>query len=155
MSANTLDQTDIAILNLLQKDGLMTQKEMSHQLQKSITSVVERVKKLKEAGFIKNTVALVNIQKIKSLFIAFPHIQLTNHSEEVLRQFELEVVKLPEVMECYRLTGNFDFMLKMVMPDMVTYNEFLQGKLRSLPHVGSIQSFLALSEVKHQTAYPL
>lgn len=155
MEPYKLDQTDIGILNLLQKDGLMTYKELAHKLKKTITPIVERIKRLKELGYIKGTVAIVDINKIKSVFVAFPHVQLTSHSEEILKQFQADMTKYPQVMECYHLTGHYDFMLKIVMPDMVSYNEFLRDTLDKLPYVGNIQSFLVLSQAKHETAYPL
>ncbi len=155
MEPYKLDQTDIGILNLLQKDGLMTYKELAHKLKKTITPIVERIKRLKELGYIKGTVAIVDINKIKSVFTAFPHVQLNSHSEEILKQFQADITKYPQVMECYHLTGHYDFMLKIVMPDMVSYNEFLRDTLDKLSYVGNIQSFLVLSQAKHETAYPL
>lgn len=155
MEPYKLDQTDTGILNLLQKDGLMTYKELAHKLKKTITPIAERIKRLKELGYIKGTVAIVDINKIKSVFVAFPHVQLNSHSEEILKQFQADMTKYPQVMECYHLTGHYDFMLKIVMPDMVSYNEFLRDTLDKLPYVGNIQSFLVLSQAKHETAYPL
>ncbi|HEY0175598.1 MAG TPA: Lrp/AsnC family transcriptional regulator [Pedobacter sp.] len=155
MEPYKLDQTDIGILNLLQKDGLMTHKELAHKLKKTITPIVERIKRLKNLGYIKGTVALVDINKIKSVFVAFPHVQLNSHSEDILKQFQADMTKYPQVMECYHLTGHYDFMLKIVMPDMVSYNEFLRDTLDKLPYVGNIQSFLVLSQAKHETAYQL
>lgn len=155
MEPYKLDQTDTGILNLLQKDGLMTYKELAHKLKKTITPIAERIKRLKELGYIKGTVAIVDINKIKSVFVAFPHVQLNSHSEEILKQFQADMTRYPQVMECYHLTGHYDFMLKIVMPDMVSYNEFLRDTLDKLPYVGNIQSFLVLSQAKHETAYPL
>ncbi|WP_442588267.1 Lrp/AsnC family transcriptional regulator [Pedobacter sp. AW31-3R] len=150
-----LDQTDLGILNLLQEDGLMTYKELAHKLKKTISPIAERVGRLKTLGYIKKTVAVVDLHKICTAFIAFPHIQLTSHSEEVLKDFQAAVISCPEVMECYHLTGHYDFMLKVVMPDMNSYNTFLRDKLDKLPYIATIQSFLALSAAKHETAYRL
>ncbi|UKT64989.1 Lrp/AsnC family transcriptional regulator [Pedobacter mucosus] len=155
MYKNKPDQTDISILNLLQRDGLMTYKEIAGKIKKSMTLVVERIRALRDNGYIINTVALVDVHKLCSLFVAFPHVRLTSHSEEVLKQFAEHMRNHPEVMECYHITGHFDFMLKIVMPDMPSYNLFLREKLNALPYVGSIQSFLVLSEDKYSTAYPL
>ncbi|RBQ07919.1 Lrp/AsnC family transcriptional regulator [Pedobacter miscanthi] len=155
MASRLLNPTDSKILNLLQKDGSLTYKEIAGKINKSMTNVVERIKLLKETGYIKKTVTLVDIHKIRSLFIAFPHVQLKEHSEENIRAFSSEMAKHPEVMECYHLTGHVDFMIKIALPDMASYNEFLREKIGSLEYVGSIQSFLVLSESKHETAYPL
>lgn len=150
-----LDQTDLGLLNLLQKDGLMTYKELAYKLRKTMSPIAERVQRLKALGYIKKTVALVDIHKVRTVFIAFPHIQLTIHSEEVLTEFKQSLISCPEVMECYHLTGHFDFMLKVVTPDMIAYNGFLRDKLDKMPYIATIQSFLVLSEAKHETAYPV
>ncbi|MFC1225951.1 DNA-binding transcriptional regulator, Lrp family [Pedobacter suwonensis] len=155
MQPPKVDQTDIEILNLLQRDGLLTYKEVSGKLRKSMTHIVERIKKLRTNGYIKSTVALVDIDKLRSHFIAFPHIQLTMHSEDIVKAFKMEMDKYPEVMECYHLTGHFDFMLKVAMPDMVSYNHFLRENIGSLAYVGNIQSFLVLNQSKAETAYAL
>lgn len=128
---------------------------MAHKLSRTVTPIAERVSRLQKLGFIKDIVAILNIHKIRASLIAFPHIILMKHTEDVLKQFQQEVILFPEVMECYHLTGHFDFMLKIVMPDMVSYNDFLRKKLGTLANVGSIQSFLVLSEAKHETAYLL
>jgi len=150
-----LDQTDLGILNLLQEDGLMTHKELAHQLKKTKSPIAERVNRLKALGYIKKTVALIDIEKVRTAFIAFPHVQLTSHSEEVLKDFKAALIGCPEVMECYHLTGHYDFMLKIVTPDMSTYNAFLREKLDKMSYIATIQSFLVLSEAKHETAYRL
>lgn len=148
------DQTDFGILRLLQEDGGMPYKELSENLGKSITAINERIKKLKIAGYIGPTVTLVNLQMIGANFIAFPHINLTNHTDSALSAFKRKMISYPEVMECYQLTGQFDFMLKVILPSMAHYHAFLHEKISVLPYVGSVQSFLALSEVKRTTAYP-
>ncbi|RBQ07855.1 Lrp/AsnC family transcriptional regulator [Pedobacter miscanthi] len=155
MKAYQLDQTDFALLNLLQQDGLMTYKELSGKTRKSMTNVAERVRNLKEMGYISSTVALVDLKKIRTLFVAFPHVQLISHAEDVLRKFQNEVTQFPEVLECYHLTGHYDYMLKIAMPDMVSFNAFIREKLGALENVGSVESFLVLSQTKHSTAYHL
>lgn len=153
MKLRELDQIDI--LRILQRDGSMTYKEIAYTLRRSMSLVADRIRLLKSNGFIKATVALVDIAKVKTLFIAFPHVQLNNHSEDTLNQFQQEMMRHEEVMECYQLTGHFDFMLKIVMPDMTAYNTFLKQNIGTLPYVGTIQSFLMLAESKHTTAYKL
>lgn len=155
MEHNHLDKTDIGILNLLQKDGLLTYKEIAHKLSKTITPIVERIKRLKKEGYIKDIVAMVDFERVKHVFIAFPHVQLNDHSRESLRQFQREMERHPEVMECYHLTGQFDFMLKVIVSDMHSYNAFIVNNVGSLSCVGNIESFLVLSTIKHQTAYTI
>ncbi|WP_025146500.1 Lrp/AsnC family transcriptional regulator [Pedobacter jeongneungensis] len=155
MSIPNLDKTDRAILNLLQADGSMTYKEIAGKVGKSMTSVVERIRFLKCNHYIKRTVALIDIEKVRPLMVAFPHIQLKEHSQENILDFKKRMSTYAEVMECFHLTGHFDFMIKIVLPDMVGYNEFMTTNIASLPYVGAIQSFLVLSETKHETAYLL
>lgn len=155
MNISALDETDKGILNLLQKDAHLTIDQLAKQLKKSKTPIFQRMKRLKELGFIKAFVALLDQEKISPLFIAFPHIHLTSHTESVLRQFQEQVTQFPEVLECYHLTGNVDFMLKIVLPDMHAYNHFLREKLASLPNIGNVNSYLVLSQAKHDTAFVL
>lgn len=150
-----LDQIDFQILSLLQKDGSLTYKEIAGKIRRSTTTVVERTKALKENGYIKKTVALVDIQKIRTLMVAYPHIRLNKQSEENIIAFKKEMDKFEEVMECYQITGQYDFMIKIVISNMVSYNEFLRDKIGKLPYVGTIESYLVLSEFKHDTAYRL
>ncbi|MNL40278.1 Leucine-responsive regulatory protein [compost metagenome] len=148
------DKTDLGILKLLQQDGKMPYKQLAEKLGKSINPITERIRKLKDEGYLGPTVCLLNLEKIGAAFIAFPHINLTNHLEETMTMFKEKMIEYPEVMECYHLTGHYDFMLKVVLPDMAAYDKFLKNKISPLPYVGNVQSFLALSEVKHTTAYP-
>jgi DNA-binding Lrp family transcriptional regulator len=148
------DQTDIGILRLLQDDGKMPYKELAEKLGKSINPITERIKRLKTEGYIGATVTLLNLPMVGGTFIAFPHINLTNHMESTMTMFKDKMIEYREVMECYHLTGHYDFMLKVILPSMAHYDAFLKEKIGILPYVGSIQSFLALSEVKRTTVYP-
>ena len=150
-----LDSTDIRILQLLQHDDRLTNKEVADKLGKSVTPVYERIKWLEDEGYITRYVALVNKDLIGKHLTAFTTVQLKEHSATALRGFEREVVKFPEVMECYHMTGRFDFLIKMAIRDMKEYNELLMGKLATLPNVGGLETFFVLSEGKKETAYAL
>jgi Lrp/AsnC family leucine-responsive transcriptional regulator len=150
-----LDSTDIRILQLLQHDARLTNKEVADKLGKSVTPVYERIKWLEDEGYITRYVALVNKDLIGKHLTAFTTVQLKEHSATALRGFEREVVKFPEVMECYHMTGRFDFLIKMAIRDMKEYNELLMGKLATLPNVGGLETFFVLSEGKKETAYAL
>ena len=132
----------------------MPYKELAEKVGKSINPLTERIKRLKAEGYIASTVTLLNLHKVGGTFIAFPHINLTNHLDSTMTMFKEKMIELTEVMECYHLTGHYDFMLKVILPGMAEYNTFLKEKIAILPYVGSIQSFLALSEVKKTTVYP-
>jgi len=150
-----LDAVDIRILQLLQHDSRITTKEMADKLGKSVTPVYERIKKLEEAGYIQRYVALLDKDMIGKHLIAFTTVQLKEHSQAVLRGFEKEVIKFHEVMECYQLTGQFDFLIKVAHKDMNEYNDFLMNKLSTLPNIGVVQTYFVLSEGKAETAYAL
>ncbi|EDM35741.1 transcriptional regulator, AsnC/Lrp family protein [Pedobacter sp. BAL39] len=150
-----LDPTHLGILRLLQEDARMTHKELAKRLKKSVSPIFERVKWLEQQGYIKGYTAIVDLQKSSNMIISYTHIQMNNHSEEALSAFQQAVIQFDEVMECYYITGNYDFILKIVSPDMKGYNDFLRGKVGKLPNVGNVQSFLVLSEEKRQASYPV
>ncbi|CAA9200877.1 Lrp/AsnC family transcriptional regulator [Flavobacterium collinsii] len=147
----TLDTTDKKLLVLLQTDSKKTTKELSLKLNLSVTAVYERIKKLEREGIIKNYVALVDKTKIEKGFVVFCHLKLIQHTKEFLTKFESEVIKLNEVLECHHVSGDYDYILKVLVKDMEAYREFLVTKLTNLQHIGSTQSMFMISEVKNST----
>lgn len=147
----TLDPIDKKLLLLLQTDSKKTTKELSLKLNLSVTAVYERVKKLEREGIIDKYVALLNKPKVDKGFVVFCHLKLIQHSQEFLTKFESEVVKLSEVLECFHVSGDYDYILKIVVKDMEAYREFLVNKLTTLQHIGSTQSTFMISEVKNTT----
>ena len=143
------------ILALLQKDASLTNKEISFQLHKSVAAVHERTRRLKQNGVIKRVVAILDRKKINRSLIAFSHVLLNDHTANTLNQFEEQVAKFPEVMECFQMTGTFDFILRIATSDMDAYHNFYRNKLATLPNISTVQSFFVLSETKSDTAYPL
>ena len=152
---HALDSIDIRILQLLQHDARLTNKEIADKLGKTLTPVYERIRRLEEEGFIARYVALLNKDLIGKHLVAFTTVQLKEHSLTALKGFEKEVIKFPEVMECYQLTGQFDFLLKTAIKDMVEYNDFLMHRLATLANIGGVQTFFVLNEGKVETAYAL
>lgn len=150
-----IDQTDKGILKLLQADARLTNKEIAGRLNRSVTPIHTRIKRLQEEGYIKKYTALVEPTKIGRGLIGFIQVQLKEHSQHSLMAFQQEVVKLAEVMECYHMTGVFDFLLKIAIKDINEYNELMMQKLSQLPDVGTIQSFFVMSAAKNETAYPI
>lgn len=154
MSAE-LDTDDIRILNLLQHDARLTNKEIAHKLGKSVTAVHERIRKLEDNHVIEGYVAILNPDLIGKSLIAYTTVQLKEHAQTILERFARDIVAFPEVMECHRLTGPCDYLLKVVTGNMNEYNNFLMKKLSTLPNLGSVQSSFVLSEGKTKTAYAL
>lgn len=142
-------------MQLLQQDARLSHKELAYKLNRSVTPIHVRVRRLQEEGYIRHYTAIVNPKKVGINLIAYTQVQLKEHSQEKLKGFQAEVVKLKEVMECYHLTGIFDFLLRIAIRDMEEYNDLLINKLSKLPDVGTMQSFFVMSEAKHETAYSL
>ena len=150
-----LDVFDLNLLRLLQQDATLTNKEIAFKLNKSVATVHERIKRLKEQGYIKRTVAILDRKKVNKGLIAFSHVLLHDHTAKTLANFEKEVSKFPEVMECFQMTGTFDFILRIATTDMDAYHDFYRNKLATLPNITTVQSFFVLSETKSITAYPI
>ncbi len=150
-----LDSIDFKLLNLLQQDCKKTTKEYAHKLGLSTTAVYERIKRLEKSGTIKSYVALVNTFQVDKSFTVFCHIKLVQHTRDNIRQFERDVLKLEEVVECHHLSGDYDYLLKILVKDMEDYRNFMVSKLTAINHIGSTQSSFTIKEVKHSTAIPL
>lgn len=146
------DTTDKKLLMLLQGDSKQTHKALSNQLNLSVTAVYERIKKLEKAGFIEKYVALINKQKIEKSFIVYCHVKLTQHTQEYVIKFEKEVTNLTEVLECYHISGDYDYLLKVLVKDMQAFRAFMVEKLTTINHIGSTHSMFVINEVKHATA---
>jgi len=155
MNTSELDLLDLHILRLLQKDATLTNKEIAFELKKSVATIHERIRRLKEDGYITKIVALLDRKKINKGLIAFSQVLLNDHTAKTLATFEKEVSKFPEVMECFQMTGTFDFILRIATSDMDAYHEFYRNKLATLPNITTVQSFFVLSETKSITAYPI
>lgn len=155
MNNINLDQIDLDILRLLQQDARLTNKELAAELHKSPSTMFERVQRLKDQGFIKGSITVINREKFTDLWVTFTQVQLNDHSGEALQAFQGEVIQFSEVLECYHTTGTFDFLLKIVVNDMNGYNEIITQKLAKLKNVGSLQSCFVVNEAKRNLAYPL
>ena len=147
-----LDEIDLKILRLLQKDAKLTNKALSANLALSVTAVYERIKKLEKTGFIQGYVALVSKEKVDKSFVAFCHVKLVQHTQDNVKQLEREVIAIDEVLECYHLSGDYDYLLKVHVKDMEYYRKFMIEKLTNLNHIGSTHSMFMINQVKHTTA---
>jgi len=152
---HALDDDDLRILQLLQHDARLTNKEIADKIGKSVTPVYERIKRLQLDGYIKQFAAVLDNKLIHKSLIAYTHVHLKAHAQEMMLAFEKEVVRFSEVMECYHMTGEYDFLLKVAVRDMDEYYDFVINRLARLPNVGTVQSFFVLKESKRNTAYSL
>lgn len=146
--AYQLDKTDLEILKMLQKDSNRTTKSIAAQLDMSTSPIFERIKKLEKEGYIKKYVAVLDNKKIGLKLTVFIGITLQGHTRSYLEKFVKEINNFPEVVECHRVSGNFDYLLKLVVEDIEAYETFIITKLTLLPYLGNVQSLITLSKGK-------
>jgi DNA-binding Lrp family transcriptional regulator len=151
----TLDETDKKILRLLQEDAHLTLKDISNKINLSLTPVHDRVKRLEREGVIEKYVTVLNKKKLGKNLTVYCQITLVRQTFDISEGFNQAILNLPEVLECNFVSGTFDYMLKIVLPDMESYHEFHQKKLSVLPEVSLINSFFIISEVKSTTVLPI
>lgn len=148
-----LDQTDYKLIKLLQENCKQTNKEMADQLDLSTTAVYERIKKLEKQEIITDYVAIVNKDKINRSFMAIAHIKIKSHSKDAILRFEKKVDQIPEVLECFHVSGEYDYILKISVQDMEAYREFMLSKLTTMEEVQSTHSMFVIKEVKNLKTY--
>ncbi|MCF0058264.1 Lrp/AsnC family transcriptional regulator [Dyadobacter sp. CY356] len=144
-----LDDTDCKILHYLQQDATLKTRELSEKLNLSYTPVYERIRRLEKEGIIKKYVALVDREKVGKKLMVFCNIALKEHSLTMGEKFVKAVLAMPEVMECFNISGDYDFLLKIVVNDMSQYQHFLMQKLGSLENIGSSHSLFVMGEIKN------
>lgn len=150
-----IDIIDSKLLQLLQMDSKKTTKELSLKLNLSVTAVYERIKKMERHGVISKYVTLLNRNKIDKSFVVFCHIKLLQQTKDIIIQFEKEVIRFSEIQECFNISGDYDYILKIVVKDMEEYREFLVNKLSTLTQIGSKHSTFMIGEVKNTTAFEI
>ncbi|PWL38728.1 AsnC family transcriptional regulator [Flagellimonas aquimarina] len=144
-----LDEKDRQLVKLLQEDCKKTTKEYADNLQLSKTAVYERIRRLERTGVITNYVALVDKEKVERDFTVLCHIKLVQHTKENVLRFEREILKLAEVSECFHVSGDYDYILKVSVKNMKNYREFMVTKLTAINNIGSTQSSFSIREVKN------
>lgn len=151
----TLDRKDIEILKLLQQNARVTVKEISEKIHLSTTPVHERIKRMEENGVIKQYVTLLDHSKVKKGLIVICYVSLKEHSKNAGNKFIKTIQELNEVTECYNISGEFDFMLKVICEDMNAYYDFHVNKLSNIENMGHVQSIFVMGVIKqtHQLVY--
>src|SRR5699024_3164464 len=147
-----LDSIDKGILRELQKDCKQTQKALSVKLNLSVTAIYERIRKLERSGVIKQYVALIDKDKVNLGLLVFCQIKLSKHIQENITDLENEISELEEVVECYHLSGEADYLLKVYVRDMEHFRDFMITKLTAIQHIGNSQTSFSIHEVKNSTA---
>jgi Lrp/AsnC family leucine-responsive transcriptional regulator len=153
--AADLDPIDRKILAILQKDGRTTMQELAERVGLSLSPCHRRVRLMEQRGIINRYAAMVD-QKALGLHVSvFISIKLARQKEEDLKRFEKAISGWDEVLECYLMTGNRDYLLRVVAADLAAYEKFLKSKLTRLDGIASIESSFALAQVKYSIALPL
>lgn len=157
MSVNPrrLDRIDIAILSQLQQNARITNAELARAVNLSTTPCFNRVRALEKLGLFKQQVTLLDPEPLGLSINVFIQVSLEKQVEHALQRFEKAISEQPEVMECYLMSGDADYLLRVVMPDMRALERFIIERLTTIPGVSNIRSSFALKQVRYKTALPL
>lgn len=150
-----LDRIDLRILEVLQRDSSLSAAEVAERVGLSQSPCWRRINRLQELGVIRERVAHLDAKRLGLNVQVFAQVKLSAHGRQSLPEFEASIREFPEVLECYTLMGEVDFLLRIVTRDVETYEQFFRNHLSQLPGVQEINSRLALSEIKQTTALPL
>ncbi|MGY5355336.1 Lrp/AsnC family transcriptional regulator [Wenyingzhuangia sp. IMCC45467] len=149
------DQIDLILLKQLQKNARITIKELANITNLSNTPVHERIKKLEKNGYITKHVALLNRNLLGKKLIVFCSIKLKEHTMDIGHQFVKDITSLKQVTECYNISGDYDFLLKVMINDMDDYQNFVLNHLGRVKNIGSTQSTFVMGEIKNCTEIPI
>lgn len=142
------DEKDLGILRLMQHNAKITTREIADKIHLSTTPVHERIKRMEEAGIIKQYATLIDHTKVKKSLMVICYVSLKQHNKSAGSKFIKKINELPEVIECYSISGEFDFMLKVVAENMDAYYDFHVNKLSSEDNIGHVQSVFVMGIVK-------
>ncbi len=148
-----LDDTDLRILALLQREGRLSNAKLAERLNLSETPCWRRLKRLETEGYIDGYQARLNRQKLGMGVVGFAQVTFGDHSGQAPLEFEQKMAQIPEILSCHNVSGDCDYILQIVAKDLESYGDFVRDQLRVLPGITAIRSSLALREVK--TGYRL
>ncbi len=146
---NTLDETDLQILRTLQKNAKLTTKELADAVHLTATPVFERQKRLERMGYIQKYIAVLNPDKLDQGLLVFCKVKLKQINHEIADAFVRRIQRIPEVIECYNTSGQYDYLLKVRASGMKQYQEFVLNKLGDIESLASLESTFVMSEVKN------
>lgn len=152
---NGLDELDRKILEVLQTDGRISNAELARQINLSPPATLSRIRRLEEQGIIRQYTAILDRDNLGFDMLCFVNVSLKMHQFDQVEQFRAIVSQIPEVLECYHITGEYDYLLKVVIHNRKDLERFVVNQLTPIPGVARIYTSLVLSEVKSSTALPL
>lgn len=150
-----LDKLDISILEAVQNDGRLSNRELAKEVSLSPSPSWRRLKALEEAGVISHYAAVVDRHKVGLSIMGFAHVTLHDHSADKVKKFDQAIMSAPQVLECHATSGGHDYMLKVVAPDMASYQDFLSEYLLKIGVVRTVNTSFALKQQKNTTVLPL
>ena len=151
----TLDKKDLDILRILQDNSRLTTKELAARVNLSTTPVFERLKRLENEGYIRRYVAVLDAEKLNRGFVVYCSVKLRRLNHDIASEFTQTIRQIPEVTECYNISGEYDYLLKIHAPDMKYYQEFILNVLGKIDSLGSLTSMFVMDEIKHDYGIPL
>lgn len=151
----SLDKIDRQLLSFLQNDGTLSLNDLAERVNLTTTPCWKRLKKLEDEGYIEKRVALLSAEKLDLSFIAFVQLKTSDHSEGWYHHFVTTVSDFPEVMEFYRMAGEYDYMMKVVVKDMKRFDEFYKRLVNSVKGLSNVTSTFAMEPIKYTTELPL
>ena len=155
MQTVSLDSTDRKILDLMQTEPGINASAIGERIGLSQSACWRRIQRLREEGVFRDHPVILNREKVGLTTMVFAHVKLTSHGRSNLSAFADAVRSYPEVMECYVLLGNVDFLLRIVAEDIKAYEQFFFEELSQLPGIQEVTSSIVLSDIKHSTALPV
>ena len=150
-----LDRTDYRILEILQKNGRITNVDLAEQVHLSPPPCLERVKRLEREGYIDRYVGILNPYKLNAGLLAFIQVTLHSTASEDLKQFNKAVRRLEQVQECHMVSGGFDYLIKARSSDMQAYRDFLGNELAAIPNLRETHTYVVMQEVKVENSIVL
>ncbi|RYG26163.1 Lrp/AsnC family transcriptional regulator [bacterium] len=150
-----LDEVDLQILVSLQRDGRITNADLAKAVNLSPPSVLQRVRALEKAGLIRGYHALLDHERLGLRITAMVMITLALHQDMAIERFRRSVMDIPEILECHHVSGDFDFLLKVVVRDMRSYEQFVREKLSKIKGIGQIRTSFVLGTTKYSTEIPI
>ena len=154
-SKDQLSKIDKNILRIMQNDGRISYAELARQVGLTTTPCIERVRRLEREGYIRQYSTVLNPEQLDSGFIVFVQIRLDRTSKDTFAQFKEAMLTLPEVQECYLVSGNFDYLIKARLADMAAYRVFLEESLLSVPAVQESTSVVVMEAIKETLTIPV
>ncbi len=149
-----LDKVDLQILHIMQENARLTIKELASHVNLSTTPVFERLKRLEQSGYIKKYVAILDAEKLNQGFVVFCNVKMKQLNTEIAEGFTQMIKSIPQVTECYNISGSNDYLLKIHAKDMACYKELILNVLGKIDYLSSIESLFVMDEIKHTHGIP-